>query len=175
MRTTSVSVLQRVASCCDVFCLRSGPVQACLTLSLSKVKTSWMDLRDAWTATSQYMWWSGRNALLKCGQIRQLHLFINELIRIFYALAHFRGLRISTFLRNTVDLLMKLLGLRWSHKRAGQLRVDIVRDGLHRCSQTIAACAQVAGSELETSGRGTIIMGLFKTGDEYTLNRIREI
>lgn len=161
MRTTSVSVLQRVASCSDVFCLRSGPVQACLTLSLSKVKTSWMDLRDAWTATSQCMWWSGRNTLLRCGHIHQLKSILSSSTNwcvFLYTLVHFQGWKICTFLRNAVDLLMKLLGLRWSHMRAGQLGVDIVRDGLHRCSQTIVACAQVAGSELETSGRGTIIM-----------------
>lgn len=54
-----------------------------------------------------------------------------------------------TPLRSTVDFLKKLLGFRWGDLRAGQLRVDVVRDRLNRHSQTGAAVrAQVAGGQL---------------------------
>lgn len=55
-----------------------------------------------------------------------------------------------TSLRSSVDFLVKLLGFRRGDLRAGQLRVDVVRDGLNRRPQTRAAVsAQMAGSELE--------------------------
>lgn len=52
-----------------------------------------------------------------------------------------------TPLRNSVDVLLQLLGLRRRGLRVGQLRVDVVGDGLNRCAQRgAAAAAQVAGS-----------------------------
>lgn len=53
-----------------------------------------------------------------------------------------------TPLGSSKNFLVKLLGLRRSDLRAGQLGVDIVRDGPHRGRQSAAAAAHVAGRQL---------------------------
>lgn len=52
---------------------------------------------------------------------------------------------LPTPLRSGEDFLVKLLGFGRSDLRAGQLGVDIVRDGPHRGRQSAAAAAHVAG------------------------------
>lgn len=57
---------------------------------------------------------------------------------------------LHTPLRSSVDFLVKLLGLRRGDLWAGQLGVDVVRDGPHGGRQSAAAAAaQVAGRQLQ--------------------------
>lgn len=49
-----------------------------------------------------------------------------------------------TSLRTSADLLVELLSFRWGDLRIGQLRVDVVWNGLYRSG----ICAQMTGSEL---------------------------
>lgn len=73
------------------------------------------------------------------------------------------SITLRTPLRSTVDFLVKLLGLRRGDLRAGQLGVDVVRDGPHRGRQSAAAAAQVAGRQLRW-GVGGIRLILEKIG-----------
>lgn len=66
-------------------------------------------------------------------------------LHIFYSFDFSNALH--TPLRSSEDILVKLLGLRRSDLRAGQLGVDIVRDGPYRGRQS-AAAAHVAGRQL---------------------------
>lgn len=72
---------------------------------------------------------------------------VHYLMCIFYSFDFSSILR--TPLRSSVDFLVKLLGLRRGDLRAGQLGVDVVRDGPHRGRQSAAAAAQVAGRQLQ--------------------------
>lgn len=63
---------------------------------------------------------------------------------------------LRTPLRSSEDFLVKLLGLRRGDLWAGQLGVDVVRDGPHRGRQSAAAAAQVAGRQLRIWGEAEL-------------------
>lgn len=81
--------------------------------------------------------------------LRRNRHFNRFIVRLFYIFCSFDfSSTFRTPLRSSEDLLVKLLGLGRGDLRAGQLGVDVVRDGPHGGRQSAAATAQVAGRQL---------------------------